>query len=125
MQFEAAVAAAPYLHPRLAATTVKANVTGEIACMTADQRRAEIEALLRKRAQVKGPMMEGQPTDRTEYTGGSRRRNPQPEQAGLCYGGHRPRPDREGGGFAATLQAGIAAAADRGRADAVRRAAPT
>jgi hypothetical protein len=50
-QFEAAVAAAPYLHPRLAATTVNAKVNGDIEFMTAEERRAEIERLLAKRAE--------------------------------------------------------------------------
>jgi len=62
-QFEAAVAAAPYLHPRLAATTVNANVNGEIAFMTPEQRRAEIKMLLRKRAAFEAPTIEGEAED--------------------------------------------------------------
>jgi len=49
-QFEAAVAAAPYIHPRLAAHMVNANVNGEITAMTSEQRRAEIERRTKRAA---------------------------------------------------------------------------
>jgi hypothetical protein len=58
-QFEAAVAAAPYLHPRLAASTVNANGKGVIVDLSPEQRRAEIERLLRKRQAVLGPVIDG------------------------------------------------------------------
>ena len=48
MQFEAAVPAAPYLHPRLAASTVNANVKGVIVDLSPEQRRARIAALMQK-----------------------------------------------------------------------------
>jgi hypothetical protein len=48
VQFEAAVAAAPYLHPRLAASSVNASVKGEVAIITPEQRQARIAALQRK-----------------------------------------------------------------------------
>jgi hypothetical protein len=59
-EFEAAVAAAPCLHPRLAATTINANVNAEISGMTAERRRTEVERLLIKRAMIEGPVIEGQ-----------------------------------------------------------------